>query len=101
MAPHAILVEDALSLSLLVAKGNDFRRIGPVRFGIVGSKKWIGFRGLGVLPAARQTAQNHDSKNHDTAQAKGLHRLAPCPIACELARVAVSCGLIPACRVIK
>src|SRR5690348_2259355 len=52
MTPHAILIEDALSLSLLVAKGNYFRRIRPIRFGIVGSMKRIGFGGFNALAAA-------------------------------------------------
>src|SRR5689334_15516037 len=100
MAPDTILVEDALSLSLLVAERKQFRRIGPIGFRIISCKKRIGFRGFGVLPTAEQAAE---SCGHECGEGQlvGSHRPAPCPIACELSRAAVFCGLIPACRVIK
>src|SRR5690349_8100715 len=52
MAPNAILVEDALSLSLLITQWNHFRRIARIGLCIIRSEKRIDLSDFGVLATA-------------------------------------------------
>src|SRR5207302_8861181 len=93
--PHTILVEDALTLSLLVAEWNHFCGIVPVRFRIIRCEKRVDLCSSSVLAAAGGTAKSGDTESSH-CQVADSHRPAPCSEARAPMLTAVFCGLIPA-----
>src|SRR5215467_12896322 len=80
--PNTVLVEDALSLSLLVAERNHFRGIAPIRFRIVRSEKRIGLCGFGVFETTSCIEEGRGRESNDN-RITDSHRPAPTAEFCD------------------
>src|SRR5690242_894000 len=77
MTPDTLCIEDALTLRLFIAQGNDSLRVAPIGFGVIGLAQCIGRNSRPFCPTSKRKASR---KRKDKQKSAILHGRA-CPFA--------------------